>query len=271
MLTKRYMFKSNELKDMYVDGTITHQAYSSSLRDIKQEELASVVFDFKQREVEEEISAFETQQLEEAAQARDEHKKRTEELLLQTETEKTKQLQAQQILKETEKQMQSQTLEAQLLQARKDFYEKEALDIIGGYKSDAKKHRRRHDNMQVIVIAGSALATSTTAATIFTNTADISVVLKVIAAFFSLSVTIASGSMAYFKYKERSNDTQKAADKIEDEHMALKLGIGSYRNQPLENALSMFAENAHTTVVEHKKKQQLLDQPPEAKSGQANQ
>ncbi|MGH2611681.1 MAG: DUF4231 domain-containing protein, partial [Rhabdochlamydiaceae bacterium] len=265
MLTKRYIFKSNELKSMYANGTIDHQGYSSSLKDIKREELASVVFDFKQREMEEEISAFELQQLEEANHARDERKKHAEELLLQIEIEKTKQLQAQKALEEKEKQMQPQSLEAQLLQARKDFYEKEALDIIDDYKGGAKKYRRRHDNMQIAVIAGSALATSTTAATIFTNATDISTTLKIIAAFFSLLVTIASGSIAYFKYKERSNDTQKAVDQIEDEHMALKLGIGPYRAKSLEEALSLFAEKAHITIVEHKKKQQLLDHPPETK------
>lgn len=253
---------------MYINSTIDHQAYSSSLKDIKQEELASVIFDFKQRELEEEISAFETQQLEEANHTKSENRKHAEELQLQVETEKTKQLQAQKESKEKEKQVQPQPLEAQLLQARKDFYEKEALEIIGNYKDDAKKHRKRHDNMQVAVIAGSALATSTTAATIFTNS-EISIALKIVAAFFSLLVTVASGGMAYFKYKERSNDTQKAVDKIEDERMALKLGIGPYKNKPIEEALSQFAEVTHITIAEHKKKQQLLDQPPETKSGQS--
>lgn len=271
MLTNRYIFKSNELKNMYTNGAIDHQAYSSSLRDIKQEELASVVFDFKQRAIEEEISVFEIQQLKEANQTKSEHKKHADELLLQLEAEKTKQLLAQKALKEEEKKMQPQSLEAQLLQARKDFYAKEALGIIDGYKIGAKKHRKRHDSMQIAVIAGSALATSTTAAAIFTTATNISLALKIIAAFFSLLVTIVSGSMAYLKYKERSNDTQKAADKIEDEHMALKLGIGPYKGKPLEEALSLFAEKAHITIVEHKKKQQLLDQPPEAKSGQTPQ
>lgn len=49
MLTNRYVFKSNELKYNYINGSIDHQQYLSSLEDIKKEELTSVVFDFKQR------------------------------------------------------------------------------------------------------------------------------------------------------------------------------------------------------------------------------
>ncbi len=170
-------------------------------------------------------------------------------------------------LKEEEKKVQSQTLEEKLLKARTDFYEKDALIILDGYKNDARRHRSRHDWMQIAVIVGSALATSTTGATIFTGTTNISITLKIIAALFSLMVTIASGSMAYFKYKERSNDTQKAADTIEDDYNALKLGTGIYKGKSIEDSLSIFAENTNNTVSEHKKKQKLLDQPPDAKPG----
>lgn len=138
-------------------------------------------------------------------------------------------------------------------------------------RSGFPRHRSRHDKMQLAVIAGSALATSTTAATIFTNETNISVMLKIIAAPFSLLVTISSGSMAYFKYKEHSNDAQKAADTIEDDHSALKLGTGPYRGETLDESLSLFAENTHHIISEHKKKQQLLDQPPDAKAGPAAQ
>ncbi|GLV61184.1 hypothetical protein KDH_80000 [Dictyobacter sp. S3.2.2.5] len=261
MLTTRYIFKSNELKDRYSNGSIDHQAYLSSLATIK-------------REVEEEIAVFEKQQLQEANQARAQRQQQADELRLQLEAEKPKQVQTTTIVKAKEKPMQPvqpPSLEEQLSQAREDFYQKEAPTIIDGYKRDAKKHRARHDKMQLAVIAGSALATSTTAATIFTNTTNISLTLKVVAACFSLLVSIASGSMAYFKYKERSNDTQKAADTIEDDRSALKLGIGPYKDTPHKDALITFAGNTHKTIAEHKKKQQLLDQPPEAKSNQGGQ
>ncbi len=278
MLSKRYMFRSDELKHQYVNGDIDYQTYLSSLEERKKEELQSVVFDFHQREVEEAIYEFEMQQLNEINQEKSRRKKDADILLVQMEAEKTKQLEitkqmeaAQQQQKE-EKKVEPQTLEGKLLAARKDFYENETLVILDGYKRDARKHRSSHDRMQMMVIIGSALATSLTGATIFTlDATTVSIVLKLSAAFFSLVVTIASGSMAYFKYKERSNDTQKAADTIEDDHSAVKLGTGIYRGKPLEEALSMFAENTNRTISDHKKKQQLLDQPPDAKSGQASQ
>jgi hypothetical protein len=254
-----------------MNGSIDHQAYLSSLENIKKEELTSVVFDFKQRKMEEEIFAFESQQMNEANQEISNREKNAETLLLQIEAEKTKQLEETRKLKEEEKKVQPQTFEEKLLKVRTDFYEQEAPVILDEYKKNARKHRSRHDRMQVAVIAGSALATSTTGATIFTGATNISITLKIIAALFSLMVTIASGSMAYFKYKERGNDTQKAADTIEDDYNALKLGTGIYRGKSAEESLSIFAENTNKTISEYKKKQQLLDQPPDAKSGQAAQ
>src|SRR5258708_36465066 len=94
MLSNRYTFKSNELKYRYINGSINHQAYLSSLEDIKNEELASVVFDFKQREMEEEVFAFESQQMEEANQEISIRKKNADLLRIQVETEKTKQMEA---------------------------------------------------------------------------------------------------------------------------------------------------------------------------------
>ncbi len=52
MMSSRYRFKSNILRNSYRDGFINYQIYLSSLEDIKKEELTSVVFDFKHREME---------------------------------------------------------------------------------------------------------------------------------------------------------------------------------------------------------------------------
>ncbi len=272
MLSHRYTLKSDELKQQYMNDIIELQTYLSALQTIKEEELSSVVFDFKHREMEEIVSAFESQQLNEANQERSNRKKNADALRLQIEVEKTKQLEArqQQQVEEKKVQPQSQTLEEKLFQARTEFYEREALTIIDGYKQDARRHRSTHDRMQVAIIFFSALATATTGATIFIGATTLSTELKFSAALFSLIVTISSGAIAYFKYKERSNDTQKAADTIEDEYNALKLGTRIYRDKPLEEALSLFAENTNRTISEHKKKQQLLDQPPDAKLNQVS-
>lgn len=268
MFTKLYRFKSDDLKNRYVSGVIDYPTYSLALEALKTKELDSIVFDFKRREIEEEIAAFELQQVE-AAHQEIERRKQAEVLRIQAETEKIKQQLALKQRQDEEKKMQMHSLEEKILAARKKFYEDETPALIEEYKTKARQHRRKHDLLQFIIIAFSALATSTTAATIFTGDTTTSTVLKIIAAFFSLVVTIASGSIAYFKYKERSNDTQKAIDTIEDDHTALKLGIGAYTNKKLEEALSLFAQNTHNTISEHKKKQQLLDQPPDTKPSQS--
>ena len=300
MLSHRYTFKSDTLKSSYINGAIDLPHYLSSLDAIQQEELTSVVFDFKQRDMEEEIAMFESQQVDAANQAIHHRQQAAEAHELHLTQEKTKQLEitklteeakAKQLavtkqladvaqtkplagtkqLTEEEKPRALLPFEQKFLKARTDFYEKEVKYIVAGYKKEAKKHRARHDRLQLTVIAGSALATSTTGATIFTGATNISITLKIVAAFLSLLVTIASGSMAYFKYKERSNDTQKAADTIEDDYNAVKLGTGDYKEQPLAQALGLFANHTQTTITEHKNKQRLLDQPPDAKSGQAAQ
>jgi hypothetical protein len=271
MLSSRYTFKSNEIKYSYINGFIDYQVYLSLLEDIKKEELRSVVFDFKQREMEEEVCEFEVQQMNEANHERSIRKKNEDILRLQIEAERTKQLEAIRQQEAEEAKMQPQTLEEKLLEARENFYENDARQIIEEYKGNARKYRKKHDRRQMAVIVCSSLATSTTGATIFTGATNLSTGLKIIATIFSLIVTIASGSIAYFKYKERSNDTQKAADKIEDEHNALKLGTGIYRGRSIEESLSIFAENTNSTISEHKKQQQLLDQPPDVKSVQVSQ
>ena len=267
MLSHRYTLKSNELKQQYIHDVITLPAYLAALKASKEEELSSVVFDFHHRQMEEEVAAFESRQFDEAKQERNTLKKEADVLQLRLETERTKQQQAQRQQAE-EKKVQPQSLAEKILQARTSFYEQETPTLIATYKQDAKRHRATHDRWQVTVIFCSALASATTGTTIFLGETSFAMWVKSVATLLSLIVAIASGSLAYFKYKERSNDTQKAADTIEDDHTALRLGTGKYKGMPLEDALSTFAEHTHRTISEHKKKQLLLDQPPDAKSGQ---
>jgi hypothetical protein len=269
MLSNRYVFRSNELQYKYANGFISHQTYLSFLEDIKLEELASIIFDGKKRKMAEEIYSFESQQIKEAEQKLQHHEKPKETLRSRFDTSQQRELLKKS--KEQEQKMQPQTLEQKRISARRDFYEMDSLQLLNEYIADAKKYRSKHDRMQITVIVCSALATSTTGSTIFIGASNLSITLKILATAFSLMVSIASGSMAYRKYKERSNDTQKTADTIEDDRNAFLLGIGDYQGKSLEDALSIFAERTHKTVSEYKKKQQLLDQPPEAKINQPGQ
>jgi len=187
MLSQHYTLKSNELKQQYIHEIITLETYLSSLEALK-------------RAVGEEIATFELRQLAEATQERTTRRKEAEALRLQLETEKTKQLELrrQQQLGE-EKKGQPLSLQEKLLKARTYFYEHETPRLIETYKKDAKRHRGKHDRRQIIVLVCSALVTAISGTTIFLGVTTVSISAKLIATLLSLAVTIASGSLAYFK------------------------------------------------------------------------
>jgi hypothetical protein len=266
----RFEHKLIQLQRERQNGHLAVEAYDEQLTRLIEEEVAS------QEQVQQ---ATQRAQLWEQAQQRwrnleqeraeREQREKKEKVLQVEEKQKEKQQEMKRLQPTEEKRPVSpQTLEEKLFEERRKFYEEEAPAIIERYKDNARKQRSTHDFLQMSIIVCSALATTTTGTTIFTGATTLSIALKVIAALFSLVVAIASGAMAYFKYKERSNDTQKAADTIEDDYNALKLGTGIYKGKPMGESLSIFAENTNNTISDHKKKQQLLDQPPEAKSGQ---
>ncbi len=267
----RFEHKLIQLQRERQNGRLPVEAYDEQLTRLIEEEVVS------QEQVQ---HATQRAQLWEQAQQRwrnleqerlEREQREKKEHVLQAEKQKKEKQQEMKQLQSTEEKKSSspQTLEEKLFEERRKFYEEEARAIIERYKDNARKQRSTHDFLQMSIIVCSALATTTTGTTIFTGATTLSIVLKIIAAIFSLVVAIASGAMAYFKFKERSNDTQKAADTIEDDYNALKLGTGIYKSKPMGESLSIFAENTNSTISEHKKKQQLLDQPPEAKSGQA--
>jgi hypothetical protein len=73
--------------------------------------------------------------------------------------------------------------------------------------------------------------------------------------------------MGYFKYKERSFYLQQTADAIESEWEAVEIGVGRYKRIENEDeALAEFVEEVHRLKSEQKKRQQNLEQPPEARN-----
>jgi len=72
--------------------------------------------------------------------------------------------------------------------------------------------------------------------------------------------------MGYFKYKERSFYLQQTADAIEQEWEAVEIGVGRYKDKSEEQALADFVEEVHRLKTEQKKRQQNLEQPPEARN-----
>ncbi|HEY1349264.1 MAG TPA: DUF4231 domain-containing protein [Ktedonobacteraceae bacterium] len=268
MLSSCYQHESSKLKYRFIDGAIDRKQYFSLLETLKQEELAPLVSSYQAHGVEEEIEAFEVNQLDEAEQRRRTQEKEVEAFRLLIEVEHTKQLEEQRKMKELVSKQLPKTLEQEIREAREDFYREESGRTLKLYQEDYRKYRAKHDKLQITVIFCSALSTGFAGTAIFSEATSFSFALKFLAAMLSLTVTIASGSIAYFKYKDRSHDFQKTADAIEGERRAFKLGLGPYRGKPLDEALSLFAENTHMTIEDHKKRQQLLDQPPGAKPEQ---
>lgn len=271
MLTSRYQRKSRNLKYSFIGGTLDREHYLSSLELLKQEELASLVSGFHIPGVEEEIDAFEMSQIDEAERRRSTREKEAEAFHLLIEIERTKQLEERRIMKQLAQGRPPQTLEQERREAKEHFYREESKITLATYQKDYRRYRARHDRWQMAIIISSAMAATVTGTTIFLGATDLSFGLKIAASLLSLIVTIASGSIAYLKYKDRSHDFQKTADTMEEERRAFLLEIGPYRGLPLDDALSLYAENTHKIIKEHHEKQQLLDQPPSAKPEQQKQ
>lgn len=155
--------------------------------------------------------------------------------------------------------------EKKLQRDRENYYRSEIPLIINNYKQEAVRYKGMQNKLQWCIIIGSAWVTFTTSATIFANSGVISFLLKLSSAVGSLAVTIAASSMGQFKFRERSNNLQKAVDDIENEYESIKLGIGSYSKQSREDALGVFADTILKRIKAQKNEQQILEQPPDVK------
>lgn len=68
----------------------------------------------------------------------------------------------------------------------------------------------------------------------------------------------------YYKFRERSMNLQQAADDLEQEHKAVELGIRAYRKVKSDERLVEFAERAEGIKDVQRKREQQLEQPPDA-------
>jgi hypothetical protein len=143
---------------------------------------------------------------------------------------------------------------------RRIAYKEDAYADIDQLRDESKSYRRVSNFLQGIIIIGSLAATG--ASGIATEVSTIRwVVLGT--TFF---VGISSGFMGYFKYKERSFYLQQTADAIENEWEAVEVGVGRKHIDNEEARLAEFVEEVHRLKSEQKKRQQNLEQPPEARS-----
>lgn len=144
---------------------------------------------------------------------------------------------------------------------RRITYKEDAYADIDQLRLESKDYRRVNNLLQGIVIIGSLAATGASGIS-----AEIPVTRWVVLGI-TFAVGISSGFMGYFKYKERSFYLQQTADAIEQEWEAVEVGVGRYkRMESEEEQLAEFVEEVHRLKAEQKKRQQNLEQPPEARN-----
>jgi hypothetical protein len=144
---------------------------------------------------------------------------------------------------------------------RRITYKEDAYSDIDQLRDESKGYRTVNNFLQGIIIIGSLAATGTSA--IAAELSDI----RWATLGITFLVGISSGFMGYFKYKERSFYLQQTADAIESEWEAVEIGVGRYKRIENEDeALAEFVEEVHRLKSEQKKRQQNLEQPPEARN-----
>jgi Protein of unknown function (DUF4231) len=148
------------------------------------------------------------------------------------------------------------------IKVRRMVYRADAYVDIEQFRQESRGYRRASNILQGIVIIGSLAATGASGtATVLSN-------VRWVVLGITFLVGIASGFTGYFKYKERSFYLQQTADAIENEWYAFDIGVGRYKRfkDNEEEALAEFVDEVHRLKSEQKKREQNLEQPPEAKN-----
>ncbi|MFV2083058.1 DUF4231 domain-containing protein [Micromonospora sp. LOL_021] len=137
-------------------------------------------------------------------------------------------------------------------------YRDDVPDLISKFREDAGRTRKVHNRFQSIIIVGSV----TTSAIATASVSFVQARWFTVAA--SAAVGLAAGFTGYFKYHERSFNSQQTADAIEREYEAVELRVGKYAGTKDEaEAYAIFAETVERLRDEQNKRQQQLDQPVE--------
>lgn len=143
-------------------------------------------------------------------------------------------------------------LGADVLAAHKR-YRARVPEVIAGYRIESRKHRRKYNALQIVIITGSILTSTLLAASL--SIAD----LRWVAAVVSLLVALSAAFAGYAKYRERGVSLQQAADSLEREYESVELRVGRYRR--FDDERQAYAEFAHEVEVlreEQAKRQQQL-------------
>ncbi|GAB2937842.1 DUF4231 domain-containing protein [Micromonospora sp. NPDC003197] len=138
-------------------------------------------------------------------------------------------------------------------------YRDDVPDLISQFREDAGRTRGIHNRFQSVIIIGSvATSAIATASVAFSQARWLTVAA-------SAAVGLSAGFTGYFKYHERSFNSQQTADAIEREYEAVELRVGKYAGLDEEAAYALFADCVERLRDEQNKRQQQLDQPAEVK------
>ncbi|MFI6869220.1 SLATT domain-containing protein [Nocardia sp. NPDC050406] len=147
------------------------------------------------------------------------------------------------------------------IDTRRSSYKEDARADVDEFREDSSRYRRINNNLQVVLIVGSLAATAASGAS-----GEFGFLRWVVLAV-TFMVGVASGLMAYFKFKERSFYLQQTADDIEYEIDALDIGVGRYKHiEDPHEALKEFSSEVHRLKAEQRKREQNLEQPPDLNS-----
>ncbi|MET9711450.1 DUF4231 domain-containing protein [Nocardiopsis alba] len=142
-------------------------------------------------------------------------------------------------------------------------YHAEIAETIDEYRSSAHYHRSVHNRFQFFIIVASSLVTL-----IATASASIPG-LEWGAAGLSFLVASATGITGYFKFRERAVNLQRTADELEREYNSVEIGINDYAREnssETRSKLQKFAERAEEIKNEQRKREQQLEQSPDARN-----
>jgi len=134
-------------------------------------------------------------------------------------------------------------------------YRADLPDVIDRYRTEASRHRWKDHLLQTVVILGSIVSATVTAAT---TTAP---GVRWAAISISLLVAVSAAFGGYAKYRERAASLQQTADVLEREYHSVELRAGRYsRFEDEDQAYAEFADTVESLREEQAKRQQHLNQ-----------
>lgn len=130
-------------------------------------------------------------------------------------------------------------------------YRAQLPEVIDRFRVESLSMRRKHNAIQCVVITGSIVTATTTAASV--SIAD----FRPAAVGFSLLVAVMAAFGGYAKYRERSVNLQQTADALDREYQSVELRVGRYRHFTDErDAYAEFAHEVETVRGEQAKRLQ---------------